>query len=122
MPEKVEFTFNGDEPEDLTFKVTLGEDPAKATEVAVLVGNSILSSDYVTLSGNTVTIKKEILQELTAGTYQFSVVFNDTNLTTVDDMLTVNIYNSHPSQPAEETPEDGENTETEVDADGTDGD
>ncbi|MGN0506781.1 MAG: flagellar hook capping FlgD N-terminal domain-containing protein [Lachnospiraceae bacterium] len=118
VPEKIEFTFNGDEPEDFSFKVTLGEEPAQATEVAVLVGNSILSSDYVTLSGNTVTIKKEILQELTAGTYQFSVVFNDTNLTTVDDMITVNIYNSHPTQPESELSEEGENTETEVDVDG----
>lgn len=107
VTEKVEFKFDGDSPEDLVFKVSLGEEPAEATEVAVLVGNAILSSDYVILDGDTVTIKQEILQELEAGTYKFSVVFNDTNLTTVDDMITVEIFNSHPT----EKPDEGDGTE-----------
>lgn len=97
VPEKVKFDFNGDEPEDLQFKVNLGKDAAKATEVAVLVGNAVIGSDYVVLSGDTVTVKHEILQELEAGNYQFSVVFNDEKLTTVDDMLNINIYNPHPT-------------------------
>lgn len=113
--EKVEFKFNGDEPEDLVFKVNMGETPAEATEVAVLVGNAVLSSDYVILDGDTVTIKKEILQELEEGAYQFSVVFNDKNLTTVDDMLKVEIYNSHPSQ----KPEEGEGAGSEGDGEKT---
>lgn len=97
VEESVTFDFNGDEPEDLQFKVNLGTDSAKATEVAVLVGNAIVDADYVVLSGDTVTVKKEILQELQAGSYKFSVVFNDERLTTVEDMLTVNIYNPHPT-------------------------
>lgn len=113
VPEKVTFNFNGDEPEDLQFKVTLGEASAKATEVAVLVGNAIVADEYVVLSGDTVTVKQEILQELSVGSYQFSVVFNDERLTTVDDMLTVNIFNSHPT--VTEEPE-GEQTEAETDA------
>ena len=104
----VEFSFNGDEPEDMTFEVQLGSDSAKASDLAVLVGNAILDADYVTLAGNTVTVHKEILQELSEGTYKFSVVFDDERMTTVDDMLTVNIYNSHPTQKeeteTEETP------------------
>ena len=56
-----------------------------------------MGDEYVVLSGDTVTVKHEILQELEAGSYQFSVVFNDEKLTTVDDMLTVNIYNPHPT-------------------------
>lgn len=98
VTEEVEFSFDGDEPEDLTFTVDLGADPAEATEVAVLVGNAILDSDYVVLSGNTVTIKKEILQELEEGSYRFSVVFNDERLTTVDNMIKVDIRNSHPTE------------------------
>ena len=97
VTEQVTFNFNGDEPEDLQFKVTLGTDPAKATEVAVLVGNAVMDAEFVVLSGDTVTVKKEILQELQAGSYKFSVVFNDEKLTTVDDKLTVNIYNPHPT-------------------------
>lgn len=112
LPEKVKFDFNGDEPEDLQFKVTLGEAAAKATEVAVLVGNAIIGDEYVVLSGDTVTVKHEILQELEAGTYQFSVVFNDERLTTVDDMLTVNIYNPHPTVTEETAGEMFEKTES----------
>ncbi len=95
--ENVNFSFNGDEPQDLQFKVNLGTDAAKASEVAIMVGNAVMEPEYVTLSGDTVTIKQEILQELEAGTYQFSVVFNDEKLTKVEDMVTVNIYNSHPT-------------------------
>ena len=108
----VNFSFNGDEPENLTFEVNMGTDAAKATDIAVLVGNAIIDSDYVNLSGSTVTVKQEILQELQAGTYKFSVVFDDTKLTTVDDKITVSVYNSHPTvkEEAEET-ESGEETE-----------
>jgi len=110
LTEKVTFNFNGDEPEDLQFKVNLGTDSAKATEVAVLVGNAIVDDEYVVLSGDTVTVKHEILQELQAGSYPFSVVFNDDRLTTVDDMLTVNIYNSHPTVKEEAEGETAEET------------
>ena len=114
MVEKVTFDFNGDEPQDLQFKVNLGNDPAKATEVAVLVGNAIIDENYVVLSGDTVTIKQEILQELQAGSYKFSVVFNDEQLTTEDNMLEVNIYNPHPTVKEEtEGTEAGSETETE---------
>ena len=112
--EKVTFDFNGDEPEDLQFKVNLGNAPAKATEVAVLVGNAILDENYVVLSGDTVTVKQEILQELPAGGYKFTVVFNDEKLTTEEDMLEVNIYNPHPTVKDEtEDTEAGSDTETE---------
>jgi len=118
VPEKITFDFNGDEPKDLQFKVNLGTDSAKATEVAVLVGNAIIGDEYVVLSGDTVTVKHEILQELEAGSYQFSVVFNDERLTTVDDMLTVNIYNPHPTvkedveeKPAEDVAEETDEAE-----------
>ena len=103
--ESVNFSFNGDEPEDLQFKVNLGTDSAKATDVAVLVGNSVIDSEWVVLSEDTVTVKQELLQELPVGTYQFSVMFDDEKLTTVDDMVTVNIYNSHPTVTEEETEE-----------------
>lgn len=98
---KVEFSFNGDEPEDLQFKVNMGSDLAEAKEVAVLVGNAIIDSDWVVLSEDTVTVKQEILQELEAGTYKFSVVFDDERLTTVEDMITVTIYNPHPTMTEE---------------------
>jgi len=75
----------------------MGSNNAKATDLAIVVGNAIIDSDYVSISEDTVTIKQEILQQLQAGTYQFSVVFDDEKMTTVDDMITVNIFNSHPT-------------------------
>lgn len=115
VPEQVTFSFNGDEPEDLQFEVNLGSDLAEATEIAVVVGNAVIGDEYVSLSGSTVTVKKEILQELSAGTYKFSVVFNDEKLTTVDDKITVNIYNPHPtiSDETENTEEDAAEEELE---------
>lgn len=101
MEEAVEFSFNGDAPEDLTFKVNMGEEIAKATEVAVVVNGAILSPNYVILDGNEVTVKADILQELPVGDYKFSLVFNDKNYTTVDDKLHVMIHNSHPTADAE---------------------
>ena len=95
--EEVKFSFNGDEPKDLVFEVNMGQDTAKATDVAILVGNAIIDSQYVSLSGSTVTVKQEILQELEEGTYKFTVVFDDEKITTVEDKVTVNIYNSHPT-------------------------
>ena len=116
LPESMTFDFNGDEPQDLQFEVNLGAESAKATEVAVLVGNAIIGEEYVVLSGNTVTVKHEILQELQAGSYQFSVVFNDEKLTTVDDKLTVNIYNPHPTVKEETGEEQTESEAGEVEA------
>ena len=95
--ESVNFNFNGDAPQDLQFKVNMGSNNAKATDLAIVVGNAIIDSEYVSISEDTVTVKQEILQQLQAGTYQFSVVFDDEKMTTVDDKITVNIFNSHPT-------------------------
>ncbi len=111
--EEVKFSFNGDEPKDLTFEVNMGQDEAEATEVAILVGNAIIDSEYVSLSGNKVTISQDILQELEEGTYKFTVVFDDKNMTTVEDMVTVNIYNSHPTVTEESESEQTTESETE---------
>ena len=107
--EEVKFNFNGDEPKDLTFEVNMGQDNAKATDVAILVGNAIMDAKYVTLSDNKVTISQDILQELEEGTYKFAVVFDDEKITTVEDKVTVSIFNSHPTV-VEDTKTTEENT------------
>lgn len=109
LKEAYNLTFNGDKPEDLTFEVDLGSGIAKAKNLAIVIGNTVLSSEYVSLSGTTVTIRQELLQELQVGTYEFSVVFDDERMTTADDVLTINIYNSHPTPT-----EDSETTEAET--------
>lgn len=91
------YSFNGDEPRDIQFDVNLGEDVAKAENVALTIGNTVLPSDYVILTGKTVTIKSELLQELAAGTYVVDLVFDDRNFTTVKGAFNLNIYNPHPA-------------------------
>ncbi len=91
-----EYAFNGDEPENITFEVNLGSDTATAKNVNLLIGNTVLSSDYVTTYGSTVSISADLLQELEVGKYTFDVVFDDKNYTTVNNAFSINIYNSHP--------------------------
>ncbi len=95
--ENAEYTFNGDEPNDITFEVNLGSDIATAKNVNLLIGNTVLSSDYVTTYGSTVSISADLLQELSVGKYTFDVVFDDKNYTTVNDAFSINVYNSHPT-------------------------
>ncbi|MCR5585824.1 MAG: hypothetical protein K6F63_10375 [Lachnospiraceae bacterium] len=108
------YSFNGDEPQDVQFEVNLGSDVAKAENVALTIGNTVLPSDYVTLTGKTVTIKSELLQELAAGTYSVDLVFDDKNFTTVKGAFNLNIYNPHPV--AVENEEDNKTSDTEENA------
>jgi flagellar basal-body rod modification protein FlgD len=91
------YSFNGDEPQDIQFEVNLGNDVAKAENVALTIGNTVLPSEYITLTGKTVTIKAELLQEIAAGTYPVDLVFDDRNFTTVKGAFNINIYNPHPA-------------------------
>lgn len=103
--DKVEFTFNGDEPEDLTFEVDFGSEEAKASNVAILAGQVVLSSDYVTVFDGKVTVSKDILNEFSVGTYSLDLVFDDTNYTTIKGGIELTAYNTHPTA----TAGDGEN-------------
>ncbi len=101
------YTFDGDAPQDVQFEVKLGSDVAEAKNVALAIGNTVLPSDYVILNGNTVTVKSELLQELDPGVYNFDVVFDDRNYTTVKDALSITVFNPHPTtkeQGSTETP------------------
>lgn len=109
--EEIEFNFNGDEPEDLEFKVDMGNDIAKAKDVALMIGNTVLSPDYAFLSGNTVIIRQELMNQLQPGTYNVDVVFDDKNYTTVYNAVKINVYNPHPV--SETNPEDAEPEESE---------
>lgn len=105
---EVEFSFNGDDPRDMTFEVNLGDDIAEAHDVALMIGKTVLSPQYAYLNGNTVTIKSEIMQQLEPGIYNVDVVFDDKNYTTVYDAVKIYAYNTHP------TAETAEETETDI--------
>lgn len=115
--EKNELKFNGNEPEDLLFKVNFGEDIAKANDLAILIGSTAIPSDYIVVSGENVTLKKELFDQLEVGKYEFSVVFDDRNYTTVNGMLTVDVYNSHPVKEEKEPEDDKAKLKAESEAD-----
>ncbi len=103
------YTFDGDAPQDVMFEVNLGNDVAKAENVALTIGNTVIPSDYVVLTGNKVSIKAELLQELDSGEYSFDVVFDDKNYTTIKNGISVTVFNSHPTAKSESS----ETSETE---------
>ncbi len=100
------YVFDGNAPQDITFEVDMGYDTAKAENVALMVGKTVLPSDYVKVNDNTVTIKQELLQELEAGTYSIDVVFDDKNYTTIKEALSVTVFNPHPKLKEEEVEEE----------------
>lgn len=78
-------------PKNVSFDVDLGVGDYAADDVAIKINGSVLDSDDVTLSGNTVTINKDALSGLTAGTYDVIVGFNNYYSTTVSGKVTLNV-------------------------------
>ncbi|MCQ2537187.1 MAG: hypothetical protein MJ124_02185 [Lachnospiraceae bacterium] len=96
VPQEVDFVFDGDAPKDLEFKVNLGNDIAAAKDVALTIGNTVLSNKYAYLSGDTVYVKKELMNQLEPGIYNIDVVFDDKNYTTVYNAVKITVFNPHP--------------------------
>lgn len=91
---KVSLQFDGNNPKDLSFDVNLGKEDLVADKVAVVINNTKLDDTMVSMSGNKVTVKKAAISGITNGSYNVSVVFNDTNYTTVTDKVTLTVQNS----------------------------
>ncbi len=108
MKDKISFKYDGERAQDLQFDVDMGKEEAKAENVALLIGKAVLSPDYITVSGNHVTVSREILNQLEPGTYSVDLVFDDKNYTTEYGAITLEVYNTNPVKPedtdaAEET-------------------
>lgn len=113
IEDKVELTYDAEKPQNLTFTVNPGEGDMLANQVAIAIDGTLLDSQYVTMSGNKVTISKEALAKLPNGEYKVAVIFNDPYLTTVMDKVSLDVKNSVieelPEEPAEpEEPEEPE--------------
>lgn len=87
-------TYDADNPKDLSFNVNLGAEDTVATQVAVAIGDAVIDSGKIKLTGNKVTIDKSAFAGLVNGTYKLTVGFNDSKLTTVKDKVTLAIRNS----------------------------
>ncbi len=86
--------YDADNPKDLSFEVNLGSGDTVADDVRVAIGEALIDSSLVKLTGNKVTIDRKAFADLINGTYKLTVAFNDTLYTTVKDKVTVQINNS----------------------------
>ena len=94
IEERIDLSFDADNPKDLSFTVKLGSGETVADDVAVAIGDMVLDSSLVSLSGNKVTVKKEVFASLMNGSYKLTVGFNDPLRTTVEGKVTVKVENS----------------------------
>lgn len=87
-------SYDADNPKNQTFDVNLGSEDTVAKNVAIAIDDNVIDSSLVSLSGTKVTIDKSAFANLSNGTYNVTVVFDDTNYTTVKDKVTVQVQNS----------------------------
>lgn len=113
LKQEYSFTYDAEAPTPFNFEVNLGEGDTKASEIAVLLENSVLDPSLYSLNGNTVTIRAEAFASLPNGTYKPAIVFNDPYYTTITDEITIRVVNSQATQ----TPESSENQTTDDTAD-----
>jgi len=106
ITEKAELVYDAEDPKDLSFKVNMGEGETTASDVAVLIDQTLLDSSVVTLKDNTVTISKSVFEKAANGTYKATVIFNDPLYTTVSGMVTITVKNSKAEQNGSEEPEE----------------
>ena len=87
-------TYNARDPQNMMIEVDYGKSDFKATEVAIVVAGQPIDSDYITYKDNSVIIDKQAFANLPNGKYNASVVFNNSIYTTINDKLTIDVYNS----------------------------
>lgn len=122
IKEKIELSYDGNNPKDLSFDVFLGSGDTVATKVAVAIGDSLVKDEYVKLVGSKITIDKQALANLGTGVHKVTVVFNDPFFTTVTNKITINVVNGKDATDNPDTPgsDDNENTDGTGNTDGAD--
>lgn len=107
--------YDHENPEDIKVKINLGTDTGAASSFAVILNGEVL--DPVNLGfdpdTNTVTISKNALKGLEAGSYKVMFLFDDKLETTVTDKVVLNVKGvpekTEETDKTEET--EGDNTE-----------
>ncbi len=74
--------------------VDYGKSDLKATEVAIVVAGQPVDSSFISYKDNSVIIDKQAFAHLPNGRYNASIVFNNSIYTTINDKLTIDVYNS----------------------------
>jgi flagellar basal-body rod modification protein FlgD len=94
IKDKTELVYDAQNPDNVSFKVNLGEGETVADKVAVAINNTKLDDKLITLSGNKVTIDKSAFIGYKDGTYPVQVVFNDPLYTTDKEKVTLKVINA----------------------------
>lgn len=92
-------TFDYDNPKELSFDVSLGEDSYAATGMYVAIGDSLVDSTYLTYDEkhNKLTIAPEAFNGLESGkTYDISFIFDNPAETVVSGTVSVTIKGTQP--------------------------
>lgn len=113
----VDATFDKEKPEDVTFNVNLGSGKTVATDVAVIINNTVVDSKYVKLEGTKVTISKEALAKLDDGIFKPTVMFNDANYTVISNQISITVKGTVKKDP-DKTEEDSDKSGTGTDKTG----
>ncbi|MDO5293994.1 MAG: flagellar hook capping FlgD N-terminal domain-containing protein [bacterium] len=88
--EKSEVTYDHDNASDVTVTIDLGK-TSVATALAVIVNNQAIDTQYLSLSGDKLTIKADAFKDLEEGTYDIIFSFNDALNTVVNNKVTLTI-------------------------------
>lgn len=111
ITKNVDATFDKEKPEDVSFTVNLGSGKTVATDVAVIINNTVVDSKYVKIDGTKVTISKEALEKLENGTYKPTIMFNDANYTVVSNQISITVKGTVAEEPDETGDGDGSGDE-----------
>lgn len=84
------------DPKDLNVDITMGEDEALASSVAVVVNGKAIEGSYLSYKDGKLTISKDAFSDLAAGIYEVSFSFDDKNLTFVSDKVKLTITGKKP--------------------------
>lgn len=103
--------YDGENPTDLSFKVNLGSGDSSAETLAIAINGALVDPTLISLSGDTVTIKKTAFKDFENGTYKVSIAFNDPDVTVVKDKVTIQVQNAVTTDDTpKETPKDTSGT------------
>lgn len=96
IDQDIELNYDLYNPKDITFNVNMGQDDTVATDVAVLINNQQIDSNYINVNEGKVTISKDAFSELDTGNYKVTVAFNDPFSTMISDKVTLKVNNTNP--------------------------
>lgn len=91
---KTALKYDASNPTNQKITVNLGAGSTIAKDVAIAINGNKVDTSLVSISGNKVTIDKSAFANLTNGTYNATVAFNDSLYTVVKDKVTVQVSNS----------------------------